>query len=896
MILDEIRIENWRNYKGEHIFAFNEGINLIVGPNGSGKTTLFEALWRTFFDRHSTNSTDIQGIRPIGTSLSPKSSIIFRHEGKRYKIEKQFLDHQYAKFYIWENGEFSLLHEQDTADRVTSGLLNGTLTGRGSTNPENRGLAEALWYLQNDKPLPDDVWNEGLQRNFDGIIDVAVESPDERRILGVIAKDYSENLTESKGESKKNTELYVVSINLDTKNRELLEARTKLHSTDLLREQLEQLISEENEKNSTLVEARTNKKKSDEDIKEAEIFERKKILAEAENDKANQKVEDLKNRVEQIRSRNEEITELKRSITEWKSQFSIIETKSNLARSAKEMYEAKWKTEIQPRLKVVELELEALETLEKIDSLNNEKNTLEKFLEKLNLKRSELNDKKKYLEELIAPSEKELEEFRQLSKELIKVESKLSVNSIRVGFKMKSGFTVVPDGKISRDNGEFILTEPSSFTIKKVGKVTIRGGTESLKELNERKDELSRSISGELKKYSAVDEMGLTKLQLQRNSLEQDVKRITKEVSTLIKERPDAEGELARVKREIIIAERKLKQREFPSVSKESTTSQIEVLTKEKRELINDIADAQYKEKEAFNKYEEERLNSVGIGSNIDKATAKMSALEEENARDIKQYGSIQGLENALREATKNQEEANDGLLSIQSLFDEKVTLPRKRAETIDRTLEQLVTRLNQVGKDIAGLKGKIEQIAIEGLYTRVADLENEIEILESRKAVLEKRDNARRLLRVIIEMFKTRRTSAIGAPIRKYVDPWLKQLSGGAFDSLSIDETLRPDFAILNDSVNKIPVQSLSYGTAEQVVVLVRLAIATILSQGEKNLVVLDDRLVNADPVKLQRMLTIIEEVSKRCQVVISTCEDSRYLGLADNVIRLPSGSRMGT
>ena len=78
MILDEIRVENWRNYRGEYTFTFKEGINLIAGPNGSGKTTLFEVLWRTFFDRHNTASSDMEEIRPVGTTLSPRSSIIFR--------------------------------------------------------------------------------------------------------------------------------------------------------------------------------------------------------------------------------------------------------------------------------------------------------------------------------------------------------------------------------------------------------------------------------------------------------------------------------------------------------------------------------------------------------------------------------------------------------------------------------------------------------------------------------------------------------------------------------------------------------------------------------------------------------------------------------------------------
>ena len=389
MILDEIRVENWRNYKGEHIFKFEEGTNLIAGPNGSGKTTLFEVLWRTFFDRSNTNSSEMQEIRPVGTTLSPRASILFRQGGKRYKIEKQFLDHQYARLYEWQGSGFSLVHEQDRADSFLSELLSGTLTGKGSTDPKNRGIAEALWYLQRDISLPGKGWNEGLMRGLGRIIDIVVESPEERRVLELINRDYSENLTETKGEPKKNTELYSVGEELSYKKMELAEGRSKLQNANSLREQLEQLISEETEKNNALIIARSDKKKSDEEIKETESFEREKIKKEADSQRATVDARELGEKLKQIRDRSKEILDLRKKVEEWNSQFLDSKAKANIAKSEKEKLETKWKEELQPKLKNMELDLEVLETYDKINYLKRDKSALETFLAKLKTKEKE---------------------------------------------------------------------------------------------------------------------------------------------------------------------------------------------------------------------------------------------------------------------------------------------------------------------------------------------------------------------------------------------------------------------------------------------------------------------------------------------------------------------------
>ncbi len=889
MIVEEIRVSNWRIYRGDYAFTFKEGINLVVGPNGSGKSTLFEVLWRSFFNRYNTSSAEIQEIRPVGTSLTPKSSVVFRHNGKRYMIEKQFLDHQYAKLYEWDNGSFMLLHEQDRADAAISGMLDGTLMGRGSSEPKNRGIAEALWYLQKDPPLPEKMWNEGLQRGFGGIIDIAVESPEERRILELINKDYSENLTESKGDAKKNTELYNIEEDLSKIKNELSELRSKLQNADLLRERLEQLTLEETQKKIELEEVKSEKKKVDEQIKEAQAFEMKVTSTKSEYDKSMRILQDLNDRINRIKERNKEISELREKVKKLSYKFSDLQSDSNIANSEREKFDAMLQSELRPQLNKVESELEVLETLEKLKSLYKEEKTLKNVQDELKNKENELSEKKRLFDEFIAPSDDELKEFRKLSDELVIVKSKLATNSIKVSFQMEEGFSVIPDRELPKDNDEFIVTDSSIFTIKNVGKVKIRGGGESLAELNARKDKLEKSYSDTLRKYAVEDEKGLNKLLAQKDSLTKDVNKINYELSKLRNEHPDIESELTKVRSDITTTKRKIEGLSTLDSGSEDISNKIEFLRNERNKLKREIDEVQNKEKLASRKYEKAILKQNEIKSEIDGASARITTLEDENAKEITLFGSMHGLEDAIQKANETNQKNKKELDQMNSLYEEKVNAPKRREETVDRALEQINDRLGQLGKEIAVLKSQIDQVAADGLYTRLGDLEVETERLESRKTILERRADARRLIRELIGKLKTQRAISIGMPIRQYLDPWLKDLTGGGFSSLSINEALQPDSAVLNDGTNRISLESLSYGTAEQVVVLTRLAMAVILSQKEKNLVVLDDRLVNADPIRLKRMLSIIDEVSRKCQIIISSCEDTRYLGVATNIIRLP-------
>ena len=194
MILEELTLRNWRSYRDPHTFRFEEGFNLVVGRNEGGKSTLFEAMTRVFFDRHTSRTEEIRRIQPLGSSLSPEAEIIFQDNGIRYRVVKRFLDHAISQMFSERGGIWELNHEGDRADNELRNILQGQAAGR-ATRAEHRGVAQALWYLQFEQPLPEKEWAESIKQGLGGLVQYVVRSPYESRVLDAIEKVYSTDFT-----------------------------------------------------------------------------------------------------------------------------------------------------------------------------------------------------------------------------------------------------------------------------------------------------------------------------------------------------------------------------------------------------------------------------------------------------------------------------------------------------------------------------------------------------------------------------------------------------------------------------------------------------------------------------------------------------------------------------
>ena len=105
----------------------------------------------------------------------------------------------------------------------------------------------------------------------------------------------------------------------------------------------------------------------------------------------------------------------------------------------------------------------------------------------------------------------------------------------------------------------------------------------------------------------------------------------------------------------------------------------------------------------------------------------------------------------------------------------------------------------------------------------------------------------------------------------------------------------LRQAFAITGIKRDRIETFSrLSDGTQEQIAVLVRLAMASMLAErGQTVPVILDDALVYCDDDRIKRMFDALSRAGKRQQVIVLTCRLRTFAPLGGHSLRvhMPSG-----
>jgi uncharacterized protein YhaN len=111
-----------------------------------------------------------------------------------------------------------------------------------------------------------------------------------------------------------------------------------------------------------------------------------------------------------------------------------------------------------------------------------------------------------------------------------------------------------------------------------------------------------------------------------------------------------------------------------------------------------------------------------------------------------------------------------------------------------------------------------------------------------------------------------------------------LRRIAGGGLGHVRLDDAFAPNRVLPPAAANgaTVEIPSLSGGETEQVHLVTRLALARILSGGQRQLVVLDDALTATDAGRFARILTVLEEAAETLQIVALTCHPERYRGLA--------------
>lgn len=149
------------------------------------------------------------------------------------------------------------------------------------------------------------------------------------------------------------------------------------------------------------------------------------------------------------------------------------------------------------------------------------------------------------------------------------------------------------------------------------------------------------------------------------------------------------------------------------------------------------------------------------------------------------------------------------------------------------------------------------------------------------------------RIVQDLIVLRKHAATRAVLAPLESRLSAAFVELTGEADRKVFLDDQLQIS-GLGRAREETYPFEQLSQGAREQLLLCLRIAVALELAVDEPQVLILDDVLVNADPVRQERILDVLSALAAKLQVLILTCHADRYrgVGTALSLVRASSAS----
>ena len=210
-------------------------------------------------------------------------------------------------------------------------------------------------------------------------------------------------------------------------------------------------------------------------------------------------------------------------------------------------------------------------------------------------------------------------------------------------------------------------------------------------------------------------------------------------------------------------------------------------------------------------------------------------------------------------------------------------------ARRLAQALQSLQGRVQEIRDRVQQLTGALHAVSGVGTYDTLQDAQARADLTRVQLARLERQAAAAKRLWEVFSQERNRVVERLTTPVMQRVRPYLASLFPGC--DLDLGDALGM-VGLRGDALSE-PFEELSGGAQEQLALLTRIGLAEVLA-GEGTLpLILDDSLVNTDPLRIRQIHRVLFRAADTLQVLVFSCHDVLFDGLgADQVFRL-SGSR---
>lgn len=871
MKLRAIRLSEFRRYaQPVEITDLTPGLNLFTGPNEAGKSTVAAAVRAAFLERYKT--TKVAGFAPYGMNgARPTVELDFEVDGRDYVLRKSFLSK--ARCELTMAGAAKLEGEQ--AEDELARLLGFEFPGKGQSRPEHAGIPGLLWIQQGGSGSLEPMKYAGAHlRDALSRVSGELASADGDRLLQRVAAERAE-LLDARGKPRgvhREAEERVAQAQTESERclaaheafekaldtlgalqraqasdereqpwlefeRKANESRARQHAISQEKAGLELLQRERRQIDSTtaLLLEQLRRDQSDED----EVVKLTRELSEADQ---------LKEAGEQA------LAGARQRQAAAKAVCAAARTAFESARLAAE------RRDVAAMMERQTAEVSRLEAAcGQARALTEEGSRLRTVLERLQM------------------AESDLDELRKLTRQRDELAVRRAAVATRLRYTLPAG-GIELDGEVLSGEGERLLTGVARLALADGGSLTIVPGGADLALLAERDDAL-QVRQGQLWQRLGVASLEAAEARwVQRQVAQREAETAARELAihapqgtaALEQSLVEAGGLKARLQQRLD----ELGDADGIVPERDQTALQVELKAAEAAlaQADESVASRQQQLHATIAEVRQLSARLSALRQRLDDG-AERARRDERNRRLTESRSERADLDRRIAQAEARIE------AYLPALVDQDI-------ERFERSARIAHDAYHARQRDMLLLQGRLDEAGAQGTGENLAQATAALEYWTHRRDALRQRAQALDLLHGLLLEQRDVATQRLQAPLAQRLTHYLRLLFPEA--SMRLDETLAPGSLVREGLEDDIA--SLSFGTQEQLGILVRFAYADLLqAAGRPTLLILDDALVHTDEQRREWMKRALFDAAARHQILMFTCHANAWKDLGVAQRQLP-------